>query len=302
MRISTNTLYNSGTARLAELTAEISRTQQQIASGKRILTPSDDPVDAVRSLQMTQAKEAIAQFTVNRNNVDSSLSQVEGVLGGATSLLQNIKEKILSANSGVMSDTERRYIASELRGTLDDLIGLANAKDGEGNYLFSGFKTNVAPYQKTPAGADYMGDMGERMVQIDTGRQMALSQPGPDVFKAGATDIFSSVTDLIELLETPGLDSTTRTAGLNTANTQVTAILDNVLTVRALNGARMQELDTLNEVGKTMDFEYSDTLKDLQGVDYFEAISNLSQQQFVLQAAQKTFVTMSGMSLFDLIK
>lgn len=183
LRISTNTIYESGAARISELQVGLNRTQQQIASGRRVLTPADDPIGSARALIISQADAVNDQYAVNRGNARNTLSLAEGVLGEVTTTLQNVKTLIVSAGSGVLTDVERGYIANELQGNLDQILALANSKDGTENFLFSGFNSSVAPYTKTQGGAAYNGDQGQRFLQVDTARQLPLTQPGPAVFE-----------------------------------------------------------------------------------------------------------------------
>ena len=120
------------------------------------------------------------------------------------------------------------------------------------------------------------------------------------MFQGGGQDVFATLSDLITLLQTPGTDRPL-TAGLATANANMDLALDNVLTVRASVGSRLQELDALDYAGEDRHIQYSQILSDLQDLDYTEALTRLSQQQFTLEAAQRSFVTVSGLSLFNFL-
>jgi flagellar hook-associated protein 3 FlgL len=114
--------------------------------------------------------------------------------------------------------------------------------------------------------------------------------------------VFTTVTDLITTLRAPADGSTGKAAltnGLNTAIDNLKNAHDNVLTVQASVGAHMKELDYLDSTGDDLDIQYASTLDDLVGLDQVKAISDFSQQQVTLQAAQMTFKTMSGLSLFN---
>jgi len=305
MRISTQTLFESGAAKLGELQSGLVRTQQQIASGRRILTPSDDPVGAARALEVSQSQSLNTQYGVNRQHAKSSLSAVEGTLSSVTTLLQDVKTTVVAAGNGTLSDIERGFMATELRGRFEELLGLANSRDAMGNYLFSGFQTATPAFSEGALGVvQYDGDQGQRLMQVDSTRQMAASSPGQTVFQGGGQDVFETLNDLITLLQVPVVDATTVTAltnGLATANGNVDLALDNVLTVRASVGSRLQELDALDYAGEDRHVQYSQILSDLQDLDYTEALTRLSQQQITLEAAQRSFVTVSGLSLFNFL-
>jgi flagellar hook-associated protein 3 FlgL len=77
--------------------------------------------------------------------------------------------------------------------------------------------------------------------------------------------------------------------------------LDRVLAVRADVGARLQEIDSLDDLGETTGLQHEKTLSDLRDLDYAAAISDFTRQQLVLEAAQKSFTKIAGMSLFDFL-
>lgn len=303
MRISTQTLYENGAARLGELQSSLVKTQQQVASGRRILSPSDDPVAAARALEITQSQSLNTQYGLNRQHAKSALASVEGALTSVTSLLQDVKTTVIAAGNGALSDTERSFMATELRGRFEQLMGLANSRDGMGNYQFSGFQTTTPPFAEVAPGiVQYQGDQGQRLMQVDSTRQMAVSNTGAAVFQGGGQDIFDTMNDLITLLQTSVVDGASMdalTTGLETANGNLDLALDNVLTVRASVGSRLQELDALDSAGEDRNIQYSQTLSDLQDLDYTKALTQLTQQQVILEAAQRTFVTISGLSLFN---
>lgn len=304
MRISTQLLYESGAARIGDLQSSLLRTQQQIASGRRILTPSDDPVGSARALEVTQSQSINTQFGVNRQNAKSTLSEAEGVLSSVTELLQDVRTTTIAAGNGILSDTERGFMATELNARLDQLLGLANSRDAMGNYLFSGFQTDAPAFVKSATGATYQGDAGQRMAQVDATRQMAVTTPGSTVFQGGGQDMFQTLNDLISLLQTPVVtpaDKTNLAAGLATAKSDIDLALDNVLTVRAAGGSRLQELDSLDYAGEDRNLQYSQVLSELQDLDYTKAVTQLSQQQITLEAAQQSFVKTSSLSLFNFI-
>lgn len=305
MRISTQTLFDSGAARIGDLQSSLYKTQQQVATGRRILTPSDDPVAAARALEVTQSQSLNAQYGTNRGYAKDSLAMVDGTLASVTELLQNVKTTAISAGNGTLDDSARAAIATALQSDLDQLVGLANTRDGQNNYLFSGFQTATPPFVQTTAPSTgqttvtYQGDLGQRLIQVDSSRQMSASVPGEKVFQGGGQDMFKTLSDLITQLNTPG--TTGLSAALATADNNLVLALDNVSSVRASVGSRMQELDALDSAGADRNLQYSQTLSNLQDLDYAKALTDLSKQQATLEAAQKSFVQVSGLSLFKLL-
>ncbi len=185
MRISTNTMYELGTRQITDLQASLVRTQQQVSSGMRILSPADDPVAAAAALGMDQALAINDQFALNRSNAKSTLSEEESVMQSINSLLQSVKDVVVGAGNGALDDSQRKMFATQLRSNFDELMSLANSRDSSGNYMFAGYQTGSQPYTESATGATYGGDQGQRMLQVGAARQMAVSDAGPTIFEAG---------------------------------------------------------------------------------------------------------------------
>lgn len=182
MRISSNTIFESNVAALNVQQARLLHTQQQLASGKRILNPSDDPVAAARALDVSQADAMNTQYSSNRNAATHTLTMADGALEGVTSLLQEVRTLAVDAGSGLLGNSERKTIAADFDRRLQELVGLANSPDGLGNYLFAGFQSKSQPFMDTPAGVSYFGDDGQRNVQVSATFQLASGDSGADVF------------------------------------------------------------------------------------------------------------------------
>lgn len=183
MRISTNTIFDKGVTRMGELQSGLAKTQQQISSGKRLTSPSDDPVASARALEVTNAQEINSKYAINRRSAKDALWMTEGALQNVTSLLQDVKTLIVDAGNGALTNQERQFIATELQGRYDELLGIANTRDGLGNFIFAGYQNTSQPFTDSVTGANYTGDQGEFKLQVHTGRQMSVSQNGSDVFQ-----------------------------------------------------------------------------------------------------------------------
>jgi flagellar hook-associated protein 3 FlgL len=125
-----------------------------------------------------------------------------------------------------------------------------------------------------------------------------------DVQPNAKQSLFATVTNLIGALRVPtdtAAGKALMSGGVSAATANLTHALDNILAVRSSVGSRLKELDYLDSSGEDMNIQYQSTLKDLQDLDMAKAISLFTQQQQTLQAAQMSFKTMSGLSLFNYI-
>lgn len=299
MRISSSTLYDRGVASMQQSTFDLVKSQLQIAAGRRILSPADDPVGSARVLEMTQSQTLNLQYDVNINSAASSLGMEDSILGSVAELLVTVRTEAILAEDSSLSTQARTNIATGLSGRFQELMGLANSTDGNGQYLFSGYK-NVTPFTgSSPGPVTYNGDQGQRLVQVSPSRQMAVSDSGADVFrplsiKATSPDIFKTLGDLIIKLSAGTATDVTDIQKLDQA-------LQNVLTVRTSVGTRMQELDSLKVTGTDLQLQYTQTISNLQDLDYTKAATDLARQKAALEAAQLSFMKIQNLSLFNYI-
>ena len=402
MRISSVTMFEQSTASMNRQQSDLLKVSQQIASGRRVVNPSDDPQAAARAVGVDQSMAITEQHSDARVSARNSLSQTESILNSVSDAVTSAKALLIQASSDTLSNADRESIASELKGVYETLIGQANAADGNGRYLFGGYKDNAPPFTKTDAGIEYQGDSNGRKQQVDASRQMPVTENGKAIFqsvtggagyiakaepqnsgnvtfsgptakdvnddsygqaftiefsvddndttytvtgpegeitsgayvgdgqqisfggisltlsgepanedkismaKAGSedmpADLFKTLEAAIGVLENPSETDAEKAALRNTLNSSMRELdnaLDNVLTVRATAGARLNELDVIDAVGSNRMMNYTQTLSDLVDLDYAEAISEYSLRQVGLQAAQKAFVDIKGLSLFN---
>jgi flagellar hook-associated protein 3 FlgL len=304
MRISTNTIYQSGITRINNIQSDQAKLQEQISTGRRISSPSDDPVAAARALEISAAQSSNAKFADTRQTAQLKLNTLESNLNSVTSLLVSTQSSLVAAGNGALSDAERSFLGSELKSNMEALLGLANTKDASGNYLYAGYKTSTVPFVATATGADYMGDSNQQLLQVDTQRQMAINASGDNVFQANGNDVFASLSAMITLLNTPITDAATQAtynAGLTTTIDKLKDSVDNVLNVRTDVGQKLHEIDELDTAGSDRELQYSKTLSNIQDTDYATALSDFAKHQTIMEAAQKSFVQMTTLSLFTYI-
>ena len=184
IRISTNMIFDQGVTNMQNRTAALLKTQDQIANARRILTPADDPVASARSLEVEQSKAINEQYQRNADSATTALGLSENALTSVTTLLQDVKTIAVSAGNGAFSEKELDTLGEELRGRYQELLGLTNSTDGNGQYLFSGYQGATRPFAETAPGVvAYQGDQGARLTQITSSRQIEVSDAGSDVFQ-----------------------------------------------------------------------------------------------------------------------
>lgn len=449
MRISSSQIYDIGLRNMSRNQSQLARLQDQLSTGRRMLTPADDPIAAAQALTLTQSKEVAAQYVANQLDARDKLRLADTQLGALTNVLQGVRNRLVQAGSTILSDSDRQTMAGELSANMEEILGIANSRTPAGEYLFSGYQGEVVPFVRNAATASsapqiaYHGDDGQRLVQVASSQTMAtnvagsellmniregngsfataatgnsagianqgsgmidngsvldmqkwqsaleggfpwqgttnraleirftapggvksyqifdVSQPAPPAaaipatavsavtpFAAGqaipllttsqppaapvSTDfgaqvvinglpvngdtftirpsanksVFSTIQDSIDLLNTPLTASDKRveySGKLQNLLTNLDNAMANIGRAQAGVGSHLQALDSLGESASALDIQYQQTLSDLQDLDYAKAISDFTRSQLSLEAAQKSYVQISGLSLFKYI-
>ncbi|UTW07294.1 flagellar hook-associated protein FlgL [Pseudomonas benzenivorans] len=184
MRISTIQAFNNGVQGLQRNYANVTRTQEQISTGNRILTPADDPVASVRLLQLEQQQNVLSQYGSNLTAAKNSLTQEEVTLNSVNTILQRVRELTVQAGNGALSQTDRRSIAAELGTREEELLGLMNTRNARGEYLFAGLQGKTQPFVRQADGTySYQGDEGQRKLQVASSLELPISDNGKKTFE-----------------------------------------------------------------------------------------------------------------------
>ncbi len=182
MRIATNTLFDRGLAAINQAQNNMSHAQTELATGNRVNTAADDPIAASEILRTTSNLATNTQYISNQKASGQLLGQTDSTLGQVGDLLQSVRTTIVSANNGALGDSDRAALGVELKSRLDELVSLANTKNGDGHFLFGGFHNDTVPFTQTSAGIGYAGDDANRSLQVSASRQLVSTENGADLF------------------------------------------------------------------------------------------------------------------------
>ncbi len=184
MRISTAGIHHAALNALLGQQSVLSRTQAQIATGKRVNTPADDPVAAVHIMELQRALSESDQFTRNADMAKNRLTLEEQALADANTLMTRVRELTVQGNNGSVDPASRRMLATEVRSRLKELVDIANRRDANGEFLFSGYASMTQPFAQTGSTIAYFGDQGTRALQIGPDQRVIDGHSGSDAFMA----------------------------------------------------------------------------------------------------------------------
>ncbi len=305
MRISTSQFQRTSLNSILDQQSKLNDTQQQLSTGKRILTPSDDPTASALLVDINQSIQVYQQYSQNASKAESRLQLEESTLSAVANTLQRVRELAVLANNDTYSQQDLQGIAVEARALQEELLGLANTKDADNDFLFSGFKGQIRPFEQlggglgVPATFNYNGDQGQRLVRIGPERQVADSDSGYEIFNkvpdpavpGGYISAFEAVDRFAAALETGTV------TGIDIEN--IDAALNRALQFQAGVGSRLNAITSQRSVNEDYIHQMTTTRSDLEDLDFADAVSRMNLQMTGLNAAQQTFTKVQGLSLFN---
>ncbi|MBR9911604.1 MAG: flagellar hook-associated protein 3 [Gammaproteobacteria bacterium] len=184
MRISTLQMYTVANSSIGEANREIAKTQTQISTGQRVLTPADDPVAAVKMMELDHNLARLEQYQKNIDIAENNLSLEESTLDSVLNLIQRVREVAVQAgNTAVYTDSEYDAFASEIDARISELQSLMNTQNASGDYIFAGYKGGDKPFVgDANFGFAYQGTDGQVSIRISDNAAVATSDSGKKVF------------------------------------------------------------------------------------------------------------------------
>lgn len=183
MRLSTQQMFQSNLRGVLDNQAKLNELQKQIASGKRIGTPADDPVASAQSILIKQQLSLSEQFRSNATFAENRLRLEESTLSTMEDVVQHIRQLTVQAGGGTLTTQDRKAISVDIQQSLEQLVGLANTSDPSGEHIFSGFQSGTQPIiPNSGGGYSYQGDEGQLFIKIADHIDVAVSDSGKALF------------------------------------------------------------------------------------------------------------------------
>jgi len=181
-RISTSVMAQQSVNSMLAQQAAIATTQNQITSGQRMQTASDDPVAWSQTMGLSDFAAGISNYQSNVTMATAQLNQESSTLSSISSLLSSANQLGIEANSPTLSTQDRQNIATSLTQIKQQLLGYANTQDSNGHYIFAGSASGSAPFSQSGNVVGYNGDQTDRLIAIGPGRTVDQGDSGSNVF------------------------------------------------------------------------------------------------------------------------
>jgi flagellar hook-associated protein 3 FlgL len=293
MRIANQSIYDGITARLITTSDALQKANEIVSSGKRINHLSDDPVGLVQVLGLRSALSNMSQIQRNIGTGRTWLNGGETALESVKELISDAKVLGLQMANGTVSAAEREGAAEQVNGILEQIVSLANTQVN-GQYVFSGTKTDVKPFEisytaEDPTGVDYLGNGNPFTIEIGKDMDVPVGHDGEAVFG----DVFQNLIDLRDALKNNDVD------GISRSIPKLDVDFGRVINTVSEIGAREVRLDVKEKIIADLNLSYEERKSELEDADMLEAISELRATETAYEAALSSSAQVMRMSLLD---
>jgi flagellar hook-associated protein 3 FlgL len=294
MRVTERMISQQSITSLQNNLERLAKLQEQVATGKRMNRPSDDPIGVSQVLRFDVVQNKIGQHLRNLDAVETSLKMSDAALGAASDILDAVKRVALSQSSGMATAEERAIASRQMQDHFDQLRQVANTTFN-GRHLFSGYQTDTPPYDGSGV---YQGDGGVTSVEAGTGVTIARNLPGQDAFGSAlvGVDIFALLTDLKTAIDTNDQ------AGIQATLTPLGQAREQVTLAGAELGVRLQTVATNRDRLRNLSSNVAQIRSDREEANMAQVITEFQVQEAMLKAVQDSTARILQTSLLDFLR
>lgn len=300
MTISTRIYNDQAISSVNRLTADLQRIQGQISSGKTTSRASDNPTAAANASFIRDQKQMLDRFETNIERARGNLSLTEVTLEDSVNILKRAYELTIQADNDVLTATDRQAIGLEITQMKEALLGLANTRDYNGDYLFSGYRVTTPPFVADDDGhVAFHGDRGIHRVQISETLRVMTGLDGAEVFMRvqtpdGSKDVFATLTAIEQQLQAGNRHSD----GVE----ELRLAIEHVTNQQTIVGAQINKVDFQKDVIASRQILMTENLSALEDADIAALVTELQSKMLNRDAAQQAFIKISQQSLFDYLR
>ena len=283
---------------------KLGKLMQQMATGERMLMPSDDPISAVRVLRIQREEATLTQYRTNIANVSGNLSKQEANLKAASDTMLNVRDLLLWAANGSNTSEDLAAIANEMGNLERTIVSFANVRDEEGRYLFSGTLSDRPAITFDAATQSYQltGNDQYRQAAVANGVLVEENVTAAQVF-GGGVGMLNDLNALVKMLADPALNANDPAvqASISATLNSLDKTHGDLLGAVSELGGRQNTLTLLSSSNEDVSLVNQKIDGELSQLDYASASIDLNNYQLSLQATQKTYLKINGLSLFGML-
>lgn len=269
---------------------------EQLSTGEKLTSPSDDAVTYVRLQSLTSQQTSLSQYQDNIETAESRLSESETQFDSMTDALSQLRSLVVSAGNGTYDDQDISDLTEQMQSLLDTIVDAGNATDSSGDYLFSGSDASTAAITANDDGTyTYNGDDYQISVAVADGVTVKSSDTLSDIFFSDDSNFLNDISSMITSLTTTDDTSSVIDSMLDTIDSTASKLSSTVASI----GNRTNQLDDLNEA-HTETLLYSQNLSsELGDADYSTTSIQSEEILTSIEATQSVISKVLGLSLFN---
>jgi flagellar hook-associated protein 3 FlgL len=298
MRISDNLRFNLFKANMLKIKEQMDKTQEMIASGKRILAPSDDPVSAAQGIKFQAELSLNTRLKTNLERAKMLDSLYETALNSIHDLLSEAKQVAIEQASDTMEESTRRSSAEVIKGIIEQLVTIGNTRSGE-TYIFAGKKPTAAPYTlNDDYSATFNGTEETNSIYASGTQQIRFGMSGSEVFTDSdlGIDVFSVLKGLKEALEANDREGIR--SALDGLNEALSLTEKNISYV----GTHMERVESMLSEKETRDVNLNEILSELVDADIVSLVTELNMLSTAYQALLYTMEKVKDLSILNYLR
>lgn len=305
MRLSTNQLNSVMLSSMQSSNSEANKQLIKLSSGKQMTTPSENPIGSVKLMLLEREQAAVDQFKDNITNLETQYGHTETQLISASNTMIRTKELILGGmNVSNSTKDGRDATATELETILKQFVDIANTKNPDGSYVFSGTLSDTQPVVKDPATGKYKnnGNGERRMVAVAESMFLPANHTADKIFFSGNDDIFNVLQQTIDDLRNPAITDNNMVKNLETTMQDVESAFGKVTQAITEVGGLSNSVSKVNDGHEDVTLLNKNLISEISDLDYSEAVLQLNTQMAALQAVQLSYGKIQSLSLFKHIQ
>ncbi len=297
-RINLETLVNSTLMNIQLSASRMQKLQEQVATGKKINRPSDDPDGARKILNFRSEDLKLEQFSKNVQTSMQSIQFGESILQNTSNTINRVQELLVQAVNPTTAQGVREVIAKEIDGMIETVLQDANSQR-LGRYIFAGTETSTRPFETTRnskgevTAVTYNGNREKIEYAVGPGTKVQVNHTGGEVFMD--SKIFTTLIAIRDNLTNGAIEFAK--AGLDDIVNVQEDIMDSI--VKA--GATVNNLEFTDNRIKDAKMSFTEALGEVESADIAELVLKLTEQQNIFQAALASGVLVFETSILDYV-
>ncbi len=307
MRVTAQQSYVSMNQSFNKLSSDLSHVVTEMATGKSILLPSDDPIAATRITQINRQQSAIEQYQSNIDSASAGMSQQESILDGVNNSLLAVRDDLLQTANGTNTADSLNSLGQDIQSLTQSMVAALNYQDEDGHYVFGGTINDQPPIVAVDDNGDgvtdsysYQGNSEHRETTVSNGVEVDTNVAVSDFFGSNL-DVLNTLTSLSQELQDPSVDPADPQVQSDIANAVdvVDQASDSLNSAIASLGETQNTMSMLSGAQTDISTSNDQLVSSLSDLDYGPASITFTGLEMAMEATLKTYSQVSELNLFS---